>query len=463
MMQKSQNKFGAFWLRMKIVPFLVILVILFGAAVTLATRVPAMAAEVNTYSWQSAPCAWNGNITGKCSRYDWGEKTCPSGDSYCNSKNQINGYYLYDNWGYGFRNCTSYVAEKISQVFSKSISGWGDAYNWAYAATHSPNHYTLDSTPQVGDIAQWNYTKANPYGHVAYVYQVSNGVATFDEYNVAGTGLFTSTYTSTNYPAGAPNNYIHIGTPPGGGSGWNGVGNATFLGSDHLTVGQTMNSNQYITSGNVQFALIMQTDGNLCEYNNGKSLWCSGTSGNSGAYLGVQGDGNIVIYSSSGHALWATGTNGDSLSSFYMQTDGNIVAYTTSGQAVWASNTGSWPMYTYYGSDHLNNGQTLTSGNYIRSADSRYALLMQTDGNLIMYGPGYHVLWGSGTGGNPGAYLGLQSDGNMVVYSSSGHALWASNTGGQSLSYLVMQTDGNLVAYNTSNAAIWATGTNGQI
>ena len=56
---------------------------------------------------------------------------------------------------------------------------------------------------------------------------------------------------------------------------------------------------------------IMQGDGNFVLYSSsGSALWSSGTAGNTGASLDVQNDGNVVIYSASGAALWATGTNG---------------------------------------------------------------------------------------------------------------------------------------------------------
>jgi hypothetical protein len=54
---------------------------------------------------------------------------------------------------------------------------------------------------------------------------------------------------------------------------------------------------------------VMQGDGNLVVYTSGgQPIWSSGTAGNEGAYLSVQGDGNVVIYSSGGGALWSTGT-----------------------------------------------------------------------------------------------------------------------------------------------------------
>jgi hypothetical protein len=58
---------------------------------------------------------------------------------------------------------------------------------------------------------------------------------------------------------------------------------------------------------------VMQDDGNFCVYANwpavGPAEWCSMTQGHPGAYLVVQGDGNMVIYAQGGRALWATGTN----------------------------------------------------------------------------------------------------------------------------------------------------------
>lgn len=55
-------------------------------------------------------------------------------------------------------------------------------------------------------------------------------------------------------------------------------------------------------------------------------------------------------------------------------------------------------------------------------------LVMQEDGNLVVYTPQGVPIFATGTNGNPGAYLALQSDGNLVVYSGAGQALWASNT-----------------------------------
>jgi hypothetical protein len=56
---------------------------------------------------------------------------------------------------------------------------------------------------------------------------------------------------------------------------------------------------------------ILQGDGNFVLYtSSGTPVWASNTAGNTGAYLSVQNDGNVVVYSASGAALWSTGTAG---------------------------------------------------------------------------------------------------------------------------------------------------------
>jgi hypothetical protein len=67
-------------------------------------------------------------------------------------------------------------------------------------------------------------------------------------------------------------------------------------------------------------------------------------------------------------------------------------------------------------------------------------------------------------GSNLPNQLKYQSDSNFVVYDSTGKALWASGTNGKTTANLIMQNDGNLVLYGAANntSPVWATGTNGQ-
>ncbi|WP_181799251.1 hypothetical protein [Kitasatospora acidiphila] len=113
----------------------------------------------------------------------------------------------------------------------------------------------------------------------------------------------------------------------------------------------------------------------------------------------------------------------------------------------------------------LGPGQSATSPNTISTYQGRVAknpvtkLVMQTDGNLVLYlltqtggqGP---AVWSSGTWGHPGAHAVSQSDGNFVVYDSSGQALWSSGTWGQSGTAGLLST-GGLRAGDPHNFKVW--------
>lgn len=108
----------------------------------------------------------------------------------------------------------------------------------------------------------------------------------------------------------------------------------------------------------------------------------------------------------------------------------------------------------------LGANQLLNMGQSITSADGRYRLYMQNDGNLVLYSI-KRALWSSGTSNKPVTSAVMQSDGNLVLYDSQAKAYWSSGTAGKGSSSLVVQNDGNLVIYNSNNA-IWNTLTSGQ-
>lgn len=85
-------------------------------------------------------------------------------------------------------------------------------------------------------------------------------------------------------------------------------------------------------------------------------------------------------------------------------------------------------------------------------------LVMQSDGNLVIYDEFNRARWASNTVGQ-GWTARFQTDGNLVVYTRSNRPVWASNTDGHAGSRLVVQDDGNVVIYDGSRA-VWASGTN---
>jgi GH25 family lysozyme M1 (1,4-beta-N-acetylmuramidase) len=209
-----------------------------------------------------------------------------------------------------------------------------------------------------------------------------------------------------------------------------------------------MTSGQTLVSNNQQYIFAMQSDGNLVEYGNGRALWQAGTSGNPNASFAAQPDGNLVVYASDGRPLWASGSGGGANGQLVVQDDGRVVMV-VGGRAVW-NNGGP-------GTDLLSPGTFLKGGQTLHDASGTKVAAMQSDGNFVIYRSGV-ARWQSGTSKYPGARLILQSDGNLVIYDNAGIARWSSvtsGTGGGNV--LAMQGDGNLVLYKGSRA-LWARG-----
>ncbi len=114
--------------------------------INIASYAVVLALETGGYPWADAPkvpkAVAGDNIT-------WGYK---------------GGRGFRDPWGYDLRNCTSYVAWRVSKELGVNIPGWGNAENWSAAARSAG--YRVDNFPEPGDIAQWDS------GHVAFVEEV---------------------------------------------------------------------------------------------------------------------------------------------------------------------------------------------------------------------------------------------------------------------------------------------------
>lgn len=110
-------------------------------------------------------------------------------------------------------------------------------------------------------------------------------------------------------------------------------------------------------------------------------------------------------------------------------------------------------------SDRLASKERLEPGSSISSGG--YALVMQDDGNLVLYASGNRPLTSFGWPGMRGTVLVMQDDGNLVLYTPGNRPVWATGTAGNRDSVLVIQGDGNLVLYAPGNRPIWASGTQG--
>jgi hypothetical protein len=119
---------------------------------------------------------------------------------------------------------------------------------------------------------------------------------------------------------------------------------------------------------------------------------------------------------------------------------------------------------------HRAQGQ-LNVGDILFSGTRAFQLIMQTDGNLVLYaiddsalpaditkGTYTEIIWASGTNGLGGNVCKMQDDGNFVIYKGS-KAIWNSATEGNPGAFLRCQDDGNLVVYGSGGAPLWASNT----
>lgn len=217
-----------------------------------------------------------------------------------------------------------------------------------------------------------------------------------------------------------------------------------------LYPGESLTGGAKLESASGQFAMIMQGDGNFVSYFWPQPYWASNTGGNTNARIVMQTDGNLVIYRQNGSVAWASNTNGHWNSTLVLQDDGNAVIRNSAGVVVWSPNAVP---------TKLPAGQLLRGDRswQIFSPDRRYRMVMQTDGNIVLYDGGV-AIWAK-HGGGAGATFEMQTDANLVLYNAAHVPIWATNKFGPNGSYLEGQNDGNFVVYTPSRGVLWSTRT----
>lgn len=136
-------------------------------------------------------------------------------DSYEKSEYDSNSV---DPWNFNTNNCTSYVAWKINKStdinFTNNLNDghFGNANNWDDNAKDI--NWTVNDKPEASSIAQWNGSKENPYGHVAYVesFDTDNNTILISEYNCKSeyNDFVSGSYGEREIPISSVDNFIHI-------------------------------------------------------------------------------------------------------------------------------------------------------------------------------------------------------------------------------------------------------------
>lgn len=152
---------------------------------------------LNAYPWNSSNCPMLGYLSTGGVGYSYAGRPPYDGQ---------------DGWGYGCRQCVSYVAWRIAkETHSASIpSGLGNGGSAAYNAATKYHYQNLGSTPQPGSVASLWGTSYPPYsnesnpGHTAWVEDVSadGSKVLVSQYNYnygAGWGMYSMMWLSSSF------------------------------------------------------------------------------------------------------------------------------------------------------------------------------------------------------------------------------------------------------------------------
>jgi hypothetical protein len=217
--------------------------------------------------------------------------------------------------------------------------------------------------------------------------------------------------------------------------------------------GQCLRSGQALSNG--YFTLTLQTDGNLVLWGPSEQLWASNTRGSGATEAVLQSDGNFVLYGATFPAIWHTHTNGTDAQILGLNNDGTVNLFDSAGNVLWnpaPAQPAQWCAAPSFPSATLTNNQCLKVNQHLTSNNGLYTLWMQSDGNLVLYGPSGAV-WATNTAGQMVSQAVLDGAGNLLLQPSSGHPLWASKTSGAKV--LVLNNDGTLSLINGAFSIIW--------
>ncbi len=110
-----------------------------------------------------------------------------------------------------------------------------------------------------------------------------------------------------------------------------------------------------------------------------------------------------------------------------------------------------------FAADTLIVNQSMKPNQHLTSANGKYRLVFQSDGNLVLQRQSdLAQLWTSNTAHQNGKRLVLGADGNLTLQSHSRSPAWTSNTRGSHVNRLTLHNDGSLAMYDTANKQIWS-------
>jgi hypothetical protein len=223
---------------------------------------------------------------------------------------------------------------------------------------------------------------------------------------------------------------------------------------DRLRATEALFPGAALTAKTRPLTLTLQTDGDLVLARDGVPVWTSATAGRDVTSAVLQEDGNLVLHGREG-TVWASGTGGTTGAQLVLQDDGNAAIVDRRDTTSWTTGTTVWPPGGR--ADTLWPPDALAPRDVLRAPGGGLELVLQSDGNLVLYDSGT-AIWASGTNGQTVTQLAMQADGNLALTGPAG-VVWESRTSGSPGARLAVQDDGNAVVYTIDGRPVWSTGT----
>ena len=199
--------------------------------------------------------------------------------------------------------------------------------------------------------------------------------------------------------------------------------------NDSLVGGDQLRKGEGVLSKDRKMYLYHNPDNFVEIYINFGSVYKIGPFGNkiTDRFI-LQEDGNLVLYDTEGLPLWNSETNDNPGAKLMLQPDANLVLYSATSRPLWFTSTVHRPILNKYFNSSSRNSQVFFPGQTLEDIQRERRLVLQSDGNLVLYDKNNRALWHTRTASTEPGRLVLQSDGNLVLYDKNNRALWHTRT-----------------------------------
>ena len=220
-------------------------------------------------------------------------------------------------------------------------------------------------------------------------------------------------------------------------------------------------------------------DGSFIGFSSGDGFFNSNTA-NSGpnCELKMQSDGNLALYDKNNKLIWSSKTNVELGGNKYSAQDWKpvklvlepnlLVLYSVTGKKVWTSDMPTESIRPTPVNNSISSGKSMKVNDRINSPDGKHYLVMQSDGNVVIYTTkNNNPIWATDTyGSGNGCHFDMQEDGHLVLYNAYNEAIWASGTHvSRDSKYaqkawkpvkFVFENGGHLVLYSDTGKKVWS-------